>query len=80
MFPTYLAILSAIEESGELSVKQLYGVTDVRGKALRHICDSLVHHGYLELYTSGGYSITSTGKEALLESLNEVSLGPQVIN
>lgn len=80
MSPTYLAILSAIEAAGELSVKQLYNVTDVRGEALRHICNSLVKHGYLEPYISGGYSITFAGKEALLESLNEVSLDSQVSN
>ncbi len=80
MFPTYVAILSAIEAADELSVEQLYRVTDVRGGALRHICNSLVRHGYLEPSISGGYSITSAGKEALLESLNEVRLGSQVSN
>ncbi len=78
MFPTYLAILSAIESSGELSVKQLYGVTDVRGGALRHICNSLVRDGYLEPNISGGYSITPAGNEALLESLNEVRVESQL--
>ncbi len=78
MFPTYVAILSAIEAVDELSIEQLYRVTDVRGGALRHICDSLVRRGYLEPAISGGYSITIAGKEALLESLNEVRLGSQV--
>ncbi len=80
MFPTYIAILSAIESSGELSVKQLYSVTDVRGGALRHICNSLVRQGYLEPNISGGYSITFAGKDALLESVNDVRAESQLSN
>ena len=48
MFPNDIAILMAIEEGEELTIKQLTYVTDVRGVALRYLCNALVSYGYLE--------------------------------
>ncbi len=67
MFPSEIAILVAIEEAEELTIKQLTQVTDVTGAALRYLCDSLIRRGYLEQSSSRGYRITIKGKETSSE-------------
>ncbi len=78
MFPSYVAILSTIKETEECTIKQLYGVTDVRGTALRYICHYLVEQGYLEYGSSKNYRITPAGKKALLEARLEMMVGYEI--
>ncbi len=77
MFPTQIAILMAVEEAEQLTIKQLTYVTDVRGPALGYLCDSLDRYGYLEQNDSKGYCLTSEGKKVLSESVDEMELGFQ---
>ncbi len=74
MFPNDIAILVAIEEAEELTIKQLTYVTDVRGVALRYLCNSLVRRGHLEQNDPRGYRITFRGKRVLLKTPHETKL------
>ena len=62
MFPSYIAILSAIRDRGECTLDQLYSVTDIRGETLRYICNYLTEQGYIYTVTSRIFSITPVGE------------------
>ena len=63
MFPSDIAILMAIEEAEELTIKQLTYVTGVRGVALRYLCNSPVSRYYPEQNNPMEYRIPFRGKK-----------------
>ncbi len=73
MFPNDIAILMTIEEAEELTIKQLISVTDVRGIALRYLCNLLVRYDHLEQNDSRGYCIAFRGRGVLLETIHEMN-------
>ena len=74
MFPSEVAVLTAIEATEGLTIKQLNHVTDVTGVHLHYLCNSLGRRGYLKQNDSEGYRITFKGRWAILEARRETTL------
>lgn len=71
MFPSEMIILMAIKVASNSNENSLSYSADVPGEYISYLYDSLITRGYLKRKNPKGYDLTSKGKEALLEFLDE---------
>ena len=67
LFPSEMIVLMAVVGTGDFSRGLLNRPMDVTGQYIGYLYDSLVKRGYLEGNNSGGYRLTSKGKETFHE-------------
>jgi len=66
-----MVILMAIAGAGDSGQKILTRPADVIGEYIGYLYDSLVRRGYIKGDSSGGYQLTSQGREALFKFMRE---------
>ena len=71
MFPSEMVILMAIAVTGDSGRKILARPMDVTGEYVGYLYDSLVKRGYLCGNKYRGYTLTSMGRETLLDFLHD---------
>ena len=71
MFPSEMVILMAIAVARGSGKELVARPTDVVGEYIGYLYDSLVRRGYIKEGSSGGYQLTSKGRDALFEFLHE---------
>jgi predicted transcriptional regulator len=71
MFPSERAILMDIATNKDSNKQLANRPMDVVSEYISYLCDSLVRRGYLTRNGVKGYTLTSMGREPLLEFINQ---------